>query len=140
MSDLRAFLLGAAVICGMAAGSAMAGKAQDAIARFDKDNDKTLDLAEVKAAASNHFAQLDKNADGTLDATELKGVMGAAKLKEADADHDGTLTKEEYLSFTEKLFKSADPDHEGTVDAAELGAPAGHRLLAMLGGTGAHSA
>lgn len=135
MSDARAFLIGAAVICAMSAGPAMAGKAQDAIARFDKDNDKTLDLAEVKAAASQHFAQIDKNADGTLDATELKHVMGAAKLREADPNHDGTLTKDEYLSFTAKLFKAADPNHEGTLNAAELGTPAGHRLLALLGAT-----
>ena len=138
MSDLRTVLLGAALICAMAAGPAMASTAQDAVAKYDKDSDKTLDLAEVKAAAAHHFAKLDKNADGTVDATELKGVMGSARLKEADPDHDGTLTKDEYVSFAEKLFHEADTDHQGTLDAAALGAPAGHKLLALLGGTGSH--
>ena len=38
------------------------------VSKYDKDHDKTLDLAEVKAAASAHFSKLDKDGDGTLDA------------------------------------------------------------------------
>ena len=36
-----------------------------------KDSDKTLDLAEVKAAAAAHFDKLNKDSDDTLDAKEL---------------------------------------------------------------------
>ena len=36
------------------------------VSKYDKDSDQTLDLAEVKAAASAHFDKLDKDADGTL--------------------------------------------------------------------------
>ena len=34
------------------------------VAKYDKDHDKTLDLAEVKSAASAHFSKLDKDGDG----------------------------------------------------------------------------
>lgn len=139
MSDLRRILAGAAMICGLAAGPALASPAQDVIAKFDTDHDNTLDLAEVKAAAAHHFAKLDKDGDGTLDAAELKGAMGPARLKEADPDHDGTLTKDEYVSFAEKLFHEADVNHQGTLDAAALGAPTGHKLLALLGAGEPHA-
>jgi len=36
-----------------------------AIQMFDADNDGTLDLAEVKKAASAAFAKLDRDHDGT---------------------------------------------------------------------------
>ncbi len=41
------------------------------IRMFDTDNDGTLDLAEVKKAASALFARLDRDHDGTLDKHEL---------------------------------------------------------------------
>ena len=34
------------------------------VSRLDKDNDKTLDIEEVKAAAGAHFDKLDKDAHG----------------------------------------------------------------------------
>jgi len=37
----------------------------DAIRMFDKDNDGTIDLGEVKAAAAALFDQLDRDHDGT---------------------------------------------------------------------------
>ena len=47
---------------------------------FDTDNDGTLDLAEVKKAASALFAKLDPDHDGTLDARELRGRLSAKEL------------------------------------------------------------
>jgi Ca2+-binding EF-hand superfamily protein len=44
---------------------------------FDTDNDGTLDLAEVKKAASALFAKLDRDHDGTLDKRELAGRLSA---------------------------------------------------------------
>jgi Ca2+-binding EF-hand superfamily protein len=64
---------------------------------FDTDNDGTLDLAEVKKAASDLFARLDRDHDGTLEKRELAGRLSARELAAADPDHDGTLTAEEYL-------------------------------------------
>jgi len=36
------------------------------VSKYDKDNDKSLDLDEVTAAASAHFDKLNKDGDSTL--------------------------------------------------------------------------
>ncbi len=104
----------------------------DLIAEHDKDNDKTLDLAEVKAAAGVEFDKLNKDSDDTLDRKETKGVVSKKEFKAADPDHDGTLTKDEYLSIVEKLFNKADVDHDGTLDAKELHSKAGRALEKLI--------
>jgi len=102
------------------------------IKMFDTDADGTLDLAEVKKAASALFARLDHDHDGTLDRRELAGRLSARELAAADRDHDGTLTLDEYLAVVEQRFKAADPDGDGTLDAKELSRPAGRALLRLL--------
>jgi Ca2+-binding EF-hand superfamily protein len=109
-----------------------APKRADPIKTFDTDNDGTLDLAEVKKAASAQFAKLDPDKDGTLDARELRGRLTAKELAAADPDHDGTLTLDEYLAVVEQRFNAANPDKDGTLDAKELQSPAGRALLRLL--------
>jgi len=104
----------------------------DAVKMFDTDNDGTLDLAEVKKAASNLFAKLDRDHDGTLDKRELAGRLSARELAAADPDHDGTLTVDEYLAVVERRFNAANPDKDGTLDAKELNSRAGKALLRLL--------
>ena len=104
----------------------------DPIRMFDTDNDGTLDLAEVKKAASDLFARLDRDHDGTLDKRELAGKLSARELSAADPDHDGTLTAEEYLAVVEQRFNAANPDKDGTLDAKELNTSAGRALLRLL--------
>jgi Ca2+-binding EF-hand superfamily protein len=99
---------------------------------FDTDNDGTLDLAEVKKAASALFAKLDRDHDGTLDKRELAGRLSANELAAADPDHDGTLTADEYLAVVEQRFNAANPDTDGTLDAKELNTAAGRALLRLM--------
>ena len=101
------------------------------IQMFDTDNDGTLDLAEVKKAASTLFTRLDRDHDGTLDRRELAGRL-SPKLAAADPDHDGTLTADEYLAVVEQRFNAANPDKDGTLDAKELNTNAGRALLRLL--------
>jgi Ca2+-binding EF-hand superfamily protein len=101
------------------------------IQMFDTDNDGTLDLAEVKKAASTLFTRLDRDHDGTLDRRELAGRL-SPKLAAADPDHDGTLTADEYLAVVEQRFNAANPDKDGTLDAKELNTSAGRALLLLL--------
>ena len=102
------------------------------IQMFDTDNDGTLDLAEVKKAASALFAKLDRDHDGTLDKRELAGRLSAKELAAADPDHDGTLTADEYLAVVAQRFNAANPDKDGTLDAKELNTSAGRALLRLL--------
>jgi Ca2+-binding EF-hand superfamily protein len=119
-------------LAGMVLGGPAWSASGDPVKMFDTDNDGTLDLAEVKKAASALFAKLDPDHDGTLDARELRGRLTAKELAAADPDHDGTLTLDEYLAVVEQRFKAADPDHDGTLDAKELKSPAGRALLKLL--------
>src|SRR6476619_5488674 len=113
-------------------GPALAKDHANPIKMYDSDNDGTLDLAEVKKAASALFAKLDPDHDGTLDKRELAGRLSARELAAADPDHDGTLTLDEYLAVVEQRFNAADPDKDGTLDAKELNTPAGRALLKLL--------
>ena len=103
-----------------------------AIAAFDNDKDGTLDLAEVKGAATALFDKLEKDKDGTLDAKEIGRRIGKKEFKEADPDNDGTLTKDEYLALVEKFFNAADADKDGTLEAKELSSRAGRALLRLI--------
>jgi len=105
---------------------------RNAIKMFDTDNDGTLDLAEVKKAASRLFGKLDRDHDGTLDRRELGRRLSAREFAAADPDHDGTLTEDEYLSLVERRFKAANPDRDGTLDEKELNTRAGLALLRLL--------
>jgi Ca2+-binding EF-hand superfamily protein len=112
---------------------ALAGsRRSDPIRMFDTDSDGTLDLAEVKKAASALFARLDRDHDGTLDKRELAGRLSARELAAADPDHDGTLTVDEYLAVVEQRFNAANPDKDGTLDTKELNTAAGRALLKLL--------
>jgi hypothetical protein len=75
------------------------------VSKYDKDNDRTLDIAEVKAAANARFERLNKDADKTLDMDEVKGVIGAKEFAAADSDHDGTLDPKELSSKTGRMLK-----------------------------------
>src|SRR4029078_9958668 len=120
-------------------GPALAKDRSSAIEMFDTDNDGTLDLAEVKKAASAMFAKLDPDRDGTLDARELRGRLTAKELAAADPDRDGTLTLDEYLAVVEQRFNAANPDKDGTLDAKELTSRAGRALLRLLRELGGRS-
>jgi Ca2+-binding EF-hand superfamily protein len=89
-------------------------------------------MNEAKAGASSAFDKLDADHDGTLDRAELKGRVPEQDWGTADPDGDRTLTKDEYLNYTEFVFKRADKDGDGTVDAKEARTSAGRMLLRLL--------
>jgi Ca2+-binding EF-hand superfamily protein len=106
--------------------------AADVVAKYDTDSDHTLSLEEVKAAASAHFDTLNKDGDSTLETKEVQGVIGAKAFKAADTDHDGSLSKDEYLALVEKLFQKTDTDHDGTLTSAELHSKSGRALKRLI--------
>src|ERR1700687_4370790 len=67
------------------------------IRQWDADHDGTLDLDEVKKAASARFDQLDRDHDGTLDRRELGATMSPQELRQADIAKDRKLDKNEYM-------------------------------------------
>lgn len=136
-AQYRITLAAAVAVCGalamtFPASTAWSAPASAIMAKSDSDNDKTLDLNEVKTAAAAHFDSLEKDKDGTLDAAEVKGLIGAKTFKAADPDNDGTLTKDEYLSLVEKLFNQADVDRDGTLSVRELRSKSAHMLRKLI--------
>jgi len=107
-------------------------KSHSPAARFDTDNDGTVDLAEAKKAASDLFDKLDTDKDVTLDIKELKGRLSRKDFAATDPDKDKTLTKDEYLAVVEQRFKAADGDNDGTVSAAEFRTRSGRALLQLM--------
>ena len=107
-------------------------KRHSTVARFDTDNDGTVDLAEAKKAAGDLFDELDADKDGTLDIKELKGRLSRKDFAAADPDKDKTLTKDEYLAVVERRFKAADGDNDGTVSDAEFRTRSGRALLQLM--------
>jgi Ca2+-binding EF-hand superfamily protein len=130
MISRRSILLATAAV--LANAPAFAASRADAVKMFDGDNDATLDLGEVKKAASALFAKLDHDHDGTLDKRELAGRLTAKEFAAADPDHDGTLTLDEYLAVVEQRFNAADSDKDGTLDGKEMNSRAGRALLRLM--------
>jgi hypothetical protein len=133
----RLMAVGALVVCGLVGttlvtSTAWADTSAAIMAKSDTDNDKTLDLNEVKTAAGAKFDALEKDKDGTLDANEVKGLIGSTTFKKADPDNDGKLDKNEYLALVEKLFKKADVDGDGTLDVKELRSKNAHLLRKLI--------
>jgi len=135
MMSLRRSMLLTVAVAALTVGhwpASAAPKAANPVAQFDTDNDGTLDLMEVKKAASALFTKLDRDHEGTVDKRELAGRLSAKELATADPDHDGTLTMDEYLAVVEQRFNAANTDSDNTLDAKELHSKAGQALLRLL--------
>jgi Ca2+-binding EF-hand superfamily protein len=122
----------AATVSLASASPARADSVSDFITKWDSDQDKTLDLAEINKAANAGFDKLDVDHDGTLDPKELGNRVMKTEFAAADADHDGTLDKTEYETIVAKRFKAANRDSDSTIDVAELKTTSGHHLLQIL--------
>src|SRR5262249_21379856 len=102
------------------------------IQQWDADRDGTLSLEEVKKAATARFEALDRRHKGILTRTQLAGVLSFQQFREANADKQGALDLNEFLSVVEKLFRAADKDNDGTLDKKELESSAGKALLKLF--------
>jgi Ca2+-binding EF-hand superfamily protein len=107
-------------------------KSSTLVGQFDLNKDGTVDLDEAKKAGAEFFDKLDTNKDGKLTRAELRGRLSRKEFDAADADHDGTLSKEEYLSAVEARFKAADADHNGKLTNWEFHTPNGRALTRLL--------
>ncbi|WP_293679119.1 hypothetical protein [uncultured Phenylobacterium sp.] len=100
----------------------------------DADRDGKLTPMEYRNAyVGGMFGWLDKDKDGAIARAEFatleklakrfrgeKGVRGAAKMWQADADADGAISRREMESHATRAFKSTDSNQDGVLDKAEL--------------------
>ena len=71
-----------------------------------KEDELTPYREQVKGFLPNFWPRLDKNGDDVLDAEEIAATMDPARTKEADADGDGEVTKDEFIEAMAKMFKA----------------------------------
>lgn len=80
-----------------------------------------------KSGRSNHFLKLfDSDGDGAVTEAEFKKVM-QQRYQEMDADHNGTVSIEEFeryneqrhKNFKQKKFAKLDSNHDGVVSKQE---------------------
>ena len=98
-------------------------------------------LAQMQERSDARFHNLDTNHDGSLTGAELTppptpgSMMSAGRgMERADANHDGTVTLDEYHAMTAALFARLDANHDGTVTPEELQAMRG--MMRPGGGQG----
>jgi hypothetical protein len=125
---------GAALMCGAAyAESARTGTPGRYMKAIDTDHDGTIDLKEVRKAASAHLRHLDKDGDNTLDMKEMSRLgLNQKAFARADPDKDNTIDKREYLALVDRQFKAADPDNDGTLSSEEINTSAGRALMRLI--------
>jgi hypothetical protein len=102
-----------------------------AFAGADANKDGRISRAEFVAARQARFARFDRNGDGAISRDDFARLLrfrpeaGArieAILGEADANHDGKVTRAEMAGAPTLVFDRADTNQDGIVDKAELAA------------------
>lgn len=109
------------------------------IGRFDADRDGKVTRDEFMKFVSDRFAEFDLNSDGRINDDDLPPVMrgrgvltGQAEmprrglprrilhlLREADANKDGIVMREEVTAAAERRFATLDRNRDGVVDTAD---------------------
>lgn len=79
---------------------------------MDIDGNGQVDAAEHGVAMGAAFAHADNNADGALDQQEATVLSLPPQV---DADSDGQITLDEFLTSARKDFEAADTDGDGVV-------------------------
>jgi collagen type III alpha len=99
-----------------------------ALAAIDANRDGELSKEEI-AGAAKALLSLDRNGDGQLTRDELAGPGGPGRpgagqlrdrLRQADENRDGKLSKEETPPFLRERFEQIDANRDGFLDEAEM--------------------
>lgn len=94
----------------------------------DSDHDGRITRAEALAWRTRQWARLDRNGDGWFTRDDLPGLLASrwdaprlTALRTAfDTDHDGRVSRAEFINGPMPGFDMADTDHDDVVTAAEI--------------------
>jgi hypothetical protein len=70
------------------------------------------------------FTRMDVNGDGVIQASEIS-ARRAARIKARDADHNGTITREDFIKGGLARFDRMDTNHDGVLTSTERRADPG---------------
>lgn len=135
---MRVMLITAAVVA-LAAGAAFAhehGGRGEHLFHADSNNDGAVTRAEFDQARGAMFTRIDADHDGQLERGEHhrgrgEGAghhMGGASrhMSEADANHDGAISRDEFLARPLEMFARLDANNDGSISAQEQTAARAH--------------
>lgn len=93
----------------------------------DSNKDGLVSRDEFIAARAGQFSRLDRNDDGFLDDGDMprralaRRQQGGGQLQaQLDANGDGRISKDEFVSGPTPLFDQADANHDGVLDEPEV--------------------
>ena len=98
---------------------------------MDTNGDGMISKAEFDIAHTKHFQEMDTDGDGKLSGDEMRAGHASKmeqgkgmRFKDADANHDGALTREEAkkMPMLSKRFDETDANHDGKVTSEEMDA------------------
>lgn len=121
----KTLALGVAALAAGIAGAALAQQQMGGMAPHDPFGKATITRAEAQTKAAEMFARMDLNTDGKLDAGD-RAVMIGRRFDAMDANHDGALSRQEFLDAHQKMMGGAGhaggPVHERMRRGPEGGA------------------
>src|SRR5438046_1486512 len=116
---LAGTMLGGAAIAGQ---DSPQGRGGGMMMRADTNGDGTVSRAEFTAQAEARVARMDKNGDGFITTDEMSGRSGRGPgggMMAADADHDGKISRAEFLGQTTDRFAKLDTNGDGQISGDE---------------------
>lgn len=129
-ASLRPFALAAALLIGTAAHAQAApdmASALDRIMQADTNNDGQVTKAEFIAHRAQQFARMDRNSDGFITMDDVPRLMAGRfqprlqmLQQQFDANHDGKVSRDEFVNGPTRGFDLADANHDGIVTREEV--------------------
>ena len=139
MPRLKPALLPLALLCFATAAMAQNPTGPDVseligrIAQADTNGDGQITRAELIAYRAGQFSRLDRNGDGFIDTNDVPGMVASRfepRIRQMnaqfDANHDGRVSRDEFVNGPTLGFDMADANHDGVVTQAELRAAMGN--------------
>lgn len=128
-------LISAAAFAVIAVSATAQSRIVSAFANADSNHDGKVTHAEFVAARLARFDRMDRNGDGIISRDDFArliafrskaGPMVDAMIAEADANHDGKVTRAEMAAAPTSISDRTDANHDDVIDQAESAAFAAH--------------
>jgi Ca2+-binding EF-hand superfamily protein len=103
-----------------------------AAGNWDRNRDGIVTCDEWRAYASELFDSADTNHDGFVDATEYPKIVGTDRmfqtvdLRYYDADHDGKLSRTEFVDKPNRAFALLDQSNQCKLNADQVAGARAH--------------
>ncbi|MGO8062874.1 EF-hand domain-containing protein [Rhizobium johnstonii] len=83
--------------------------------RLDGNASKAVDRSEYETFMGTAFGSLDKNKDGSLQSDETVQILTVEQFTLTDANHNGRISRTEFMQRVMSDFATADHDRDGNL-------------------------